>query len=79
MAPHKEVTRIRGRPIGESMKAQFKTGDLVYAKRFHDVGIGIVLETLDDDIVNVYWLKDKIAMAASFVSIKKVEANENKV
>ena len=41
--------------------------------------MGVVIEPLDDDVVNIYWLKDKITMAASFDSIVKVEADENKV
>ena len=53
---------------------KFKTGDLVYATRFREMGVGIVIEPDDDDIVKVYWCTDGIVMSAALQSIKKVEA-----
>ena len=52
---------------------KFKTGDLIYAIRFREMGVGIVTEPVDHDIVNVYWFGDGIIMASPFDSIEKVE------
>ena len=52
---------------------KFKTGDLVYAIRFREMGVGIVTEFLDRDIVKVYWFGDGIVMSSGEQSIKKVE------
>ena len=57
---------------------KFKAGDLVRAIRFREMGVGIVTEYLDHDVVKVYWCTDGIAMSAGLQSIKKVEANESK-
>ena len=59
----------------------YEIGDLVYATHFptSSMGIGIVIRRLDHDVVDVYWVKDKIVLAACFDSIGKVEANESKV
>ena len=53
---------------------KFRTGDLVYAIRFREMGVGIVTEYLDHDVVKVYWCTDGIVMSAGLQSIKKVEA-----
>ena len=53
---------------------KFKTGDLVYAIRFREMGVGIVIEPDDDDIVKVYWCSDGIVMSSGEQSIEKVEA-----
>ena len=58
---------------------KFKTGDLVYAIRFREMGVGIVIEPVDHDMVNVYWCGDGIVMSSGWESIEKVEANGNKV
>ena len=55
---------------------KFKAGDLVYATRFREMGVGIVTEYLDHDVVKVYWCTDGIVMSAALQSIKKAEANE---
>ena len=52
---------------------KFKTGDLVYATRFREMGVGIVIEPDDDNIVRVYWCSDGIVMSAGEQSIEKVE------
>ena len=52
---------------------KFKTGDLIYATRFREMGVGIVIEPVDHDIVNVYWFGDGIIMASPFDSIEKLE------
>ena len=61
------------------MKNKFKTGDLVYAIHFREMGVGIVIEPIDYDMVGVYWCTDGIVMSSGLQSIAKVEANENKV
>ena len=53
---------------------KFKTGDLVYATRFREMGVGIVIEPDDDDIVKVYWCSDGIVMSSGEQSIEKGEA-----
>ena len=53
---------------------KFKAGDLVYAVCFQEMGVGIVTEYLDHDVVKVYWCTDGIVMSAALQSIKKVEA-----
>ena len=53
---------------------KFKAGDLVYAVCFQEMGVGIVTEYLDHDVVKVYWCTDGIVMSAGLQSIKKVEA-----
>ena len=58
---------------------KFKAGDLVYAIRFREMGVGIVTEYLDHDVVKVYWCTDGIVMSSGLQSIAKVEANESKV
>jgi len=57
------------------MMMEFKTGDLVYAT-VCDVGVGIVTEILDHDVVNVYWFRDNVIMGASFDSIEKMEEKQ---
>jgi hypothetical protein len=57
------------------MMMEFKTGDLVYAT-VCDVGVGIVTEFLDHDVVNVYWFRDNVIMGASFDSIEKMEEKQ---
>ena len=59
-----------------------KIGDLVHPITPYircNVGVGIVMEYVFEDIVKVYWLKDQMTMTAAADSIKKVEANESKV
>ena len=58
---------------------KFKAGDLVYAIRFREMGMGIVIEPIDHDIVNVYWFGDGITVASSLMSIEKLEAHNNEV
>ena len=53
---------------------KFKTGDLVFATRFREMGVVIVIEPDDDDIVKVYWCSDGIVMSSGEQSIEKVEA-----
>ena len=52
---------------------KFKAGDLVYAIRFREMGVGIVTEFLDHDLVKVYWCTDGIIMSSGEQSIEKVE------
>ena len=64
------------------MKSKFRTGDLVHPITPYircNVGVGIVMEYVFEDIIKVYWLKDQMTMTAAADSIKKVEANESKV
>jgi len=58
---------------------KFKTGDLVYATRFREMGVGIVTEFLDHDVVSIYWFGDGIVMSSGLVSIKKAEVHNNEV
>ena len=45
---------------------KFKTGDLVYAIRFREMGVGIVIEPVDHDMVNVYWCSDGMIMSSGW-------------
>ena len=53
---------------------KFKTGDLVYAIHFREMGVGIVIEPIDYDMVDIYWCTDGIVMSSGLQSIAKVEA-----
>ena len=56
-----------------------KTGDLVYATRFCEMGVGIVIEPDDDDIIKVYWCSDGIVMSSGEQSLEKAEVHDNEV
>ena len=58
---------------------KFKTGDLVYATRFREMGVGIVIEPDDDDIIKVYWCSDGIVMSSGEQSLEKAEVHNNEV
>ena len=93
MAPHKEVTRIRGRPIGESMIMKFKVGDLVQSPSW-PAQRGIVVGVADpatrtarirrdgeDRIYAVYWFDawgTVYTLPRLLEHCKKVEDNESK-